>query len=459
MLQQSDALLSGAVCSDAPTALIPQAISFPADYHVPHATSVPAYQLVGVFHALLGEPELPRGARVSSLAAKWGLLHAALLRRRCSSSAPAAGVTDTAAAAYHAAVPRLLERTLLARVAVKLAAVLANPAVPPAARRAAAARHALLVHHCHTAVDTWTTAVAASPSMCVLHSALELVAPAVSAAVAAHTSGQQQQQQQAGAGRGRLMEAAALAALRGRLPSGWTLHSNLHVIKLDGAPLLGAPGLKQELDALVLDEGGAAVAIVEVKLGAGNPVGALLDDAASLTRVKRTLAGRQLTAITLSHGPLDVRGGSTADSSSSGSSSSSSGVESTNESRSRGKAVRGWTTLNVPVGSDVLPLYVVGQAVDGEGVRRGLAALVDSTSLRIMARSAEDAAACILMPPESDNASGTAPCSSCPPGVMTRVALRLGAAQRAEIAQQQQERFAALQDCMVFSLHALNACD
>lgn len=60
-------------------ALLQQHLQLPASFSVPTSTSVPAYQLVGVFRSMLGYPNLPQAAKTSSLEAKWGLLQLALL--------------------------------------------------------------------------------------------------------------------------------------------------------------------------------------------------------------------------------------------------------------------------------------------------------------------------------------------------------------------------------------------
>lgn len=89
-------------------ALVEQHIQWPEGFAIPKQTTVPAYQLVGVFRAMLGCPELPQGARASSLEAKWGLLHLLLLH--------AAGQHQQ----YEQRLQGLLDRVLLKRSADKL---------------------------------------------------------------------------------------------------------------------------------------------------------------------------------------------------------------------------------------------------------------------------------------------------------------------------------------------------
>lgn len=88
-----------------------QHIQMPSSYAVPIQTSVPAYQLVGIFRAMLGHPALPHGSRSASLEAKWGLLHLLLLH--------AAGEQLK----YEQKLQKLLDQVLLQHAANKLAQV------------------------------------------------------------------------------------------------------------------------------------------------------------------------------------------------------------------------------------------------------------------------------------------------------------------------------------------------
>jgi hypothetical protein len=47
------------------------------------------------------------------------------------------------------------------------------------------------------------------------------------------------------------------------LPEGWTLLTSLHLLGVDGQVLTDQKGCKYEVDMLVLDERGVAVAIIE----------------------------------------------------------------------------------------------------------------------------------------------------------------------------------------------------
>jgi hypothetical protein len=56
-----------------------QHVQLPGSFVVPSQTTVPAYQLVGLFRNFLGWPNLPHGAKATSLEAKWRLLQLTLL--------------------------------------------------------------------------------------------------------------------------------------------------------------------------------------------------------------------------------------------------------------------------------------------------------------------------------------------------------------------------------------------
>jgi hypothetical protein len=56
-----------------------QHVQLPGSFTVPNQTTVPAYQLVGLFRNFLGWPNLPQAAKTSSLEAKWRLLQLTLL--------------------------------------------------------------------------------------------------------------------------------------------------------------------------------------------------------------------------------------------------------------------------------------------------------------------------------------------------------------------------------------------
>lgn len=56
-----------------------QRLQLPNSFAVPSQTTVPAYQLVGLFRIFLGWPNLPQGAKATSLEAKWRLLQLTLL--------------------------------------------------------------------------------------------------------------------------------------------------------------------------------------------------------------------------------------------------------------------------------------------------------------------------------------------------------------------------------------------
>lgn len=68
-----------AAVSAVDAALHQQQVQLPGSFAVPSQTTVPAYQLVGLFRTFLGWPNLPQAARATSLEAKWRLLQLTLL--------------------------------------------------------------------------------------------------------------------------------------------------------------------------------------------------------------------------------------------------------------------------------------------------------------------------------------------------------------------------------------------
>jgi hypothetical protein len=60
-----------------------------------------------------------------------------------------------------------------------------------------------------------------------------------------------------------LLPAPGPQAVIKALPEGWTLLTSLHLLGVDGQVLTDQTGCKYEVDMLVLDERGVAVAIIE----------------------------------------------------------------------------------------------------------------------------------------------------------------------------------------------------
>lgn len=98
--------------------VVQQCIDMPSGYCVPEQTTVPAYQLIGIFRAILGYPTLPRHARSSTIEAKWGLLSLLLLH--------AAGQQQE----YQLKLQQLLDQVVLQHAANKVAQVCISGCLP-----------------------------------------------------------------------------------------------------------------------------------------------------------------------------------------------------------------------------------------------------------------------------------------------------------------------------------------
>ncbi|KAF8063099.1 hypothetical protein HT031_003938 [Scenedesmus sp. PABB004] len=449
----SDAAVAAAAAA-VRAALHGQRVALPRGFAVPAATTVPAYQLVGVLRAHLGCPTLPQAARCSSVEAKWGVLRLA--------AAAARGRGELAAE-----VDALLDRVLLPVAARKLAKVLANPAVPAANKQGARERHDALRARCAAALTAWAVAAAAGPAFAALGPALEAVGAAMAASLATGAAAGAAAATSAAGSQcsGRVMEAAALASLRRALPRGWALLPSLHLLGVDGAAFEGVqPGCKYEADMVVLDEAGVGVAVVEVKLGAANPVMTLCSDAGALLRLVDGAAGRTLTAIT--RAPLEGGGGGAAAApgpalaAAAAAAAAAGGGAGSALAKARAASAaapfaapaapgRAWTTWHVPVHPQCLPVYVLGKGIGPAELAKGAASLVDSCALKLMARSPADAAACLAPAVAAAAAAG----AGAPP-VSSRVPLALGPEQRALIMEQLCARVETLQRCLIFSLAA-----
>jgi hypothetical protein len=200
--------------------------------------------------------------------------------------------------------------------------------------------------------------------------------------------------------------------LQDALPAGWFLLPSLHLLGADHQLFAGQQGCKYEVDMLILDDQGVAVAIVEVKLGASNPLMALCNDAGSLMKLVELTAGKTVTAITQSDIRLYAASAAAigdrrlagepvlaaASSSSSSSSNSDSGPAAAGARALLAKAKAAtvgapfsegpnWQAVHVRFHDHVLPIYVVGKAIGRAEATKGLSSLVDSSALKLLSQS------------------------------------------------------------------------
>jgi hypothetical protein len=406
-----------------------------------------------------------------------------------------------AASAVHLALPPLL-----------LLQVLANPLVPQLNKDSAQQRYDNLRATCIDTITRWAAATAATPAFGHLQPAMSLAQPAMELSLAAGSWQCASSSQSSG----KLMEQAAVAVLQQSLPAGWSLLPSLHLLGADGEAFVVQQGCKYEVDMLVLDEQGVAVAIVEVKLAAANPLMSLFNDCSALMRLVDQVRGKTLTAITRSNlggcaaavaGMLQDRtsgvdkpaaavaaaaaaataadaqaftaGAQESDEETAGStidSLDSSSIDTTSSSGGGGgsalakaraatatapfAASSAWQTVHVRVHVGILPVYVLGKSIGEAEVLKGLASLVDSSALKLLSKAPADMAQAIMQPQQqhevqtsSSSSSSLKNGSSHGPGVVpSRITLSLSAEQQGSIMHHVHQRMEALEHCMIYSL-------
>eukprot|EP00775_Hariotina_reticulata_P005187 gene5187-5425_t len=354
----------------------------PAGFAVPPDTTVPAYQ----------------AARASSLEARWGLLALTLLH--------AAGDNQ----AFQQQLQQLLDDVLLPQAAQKLQKVMENSCVPEENKLAAQQRFQETFDECSYNITRWTVEACASPAFQELQPVMKAVADRLQISLAAghhqpSTPGTQSSSS------GKLMEKTVLQVLQDALPAGWFLLPSLHLLGADHQLFAGQQGCKYEVDMLILDDQGVAVAVVEVKLGASNPLMALCNDAGSLLKLVELTAGKTVTAITQSDIGLYAASAAAADGDrrmaaepvlaavSSGSSNSDARSAAAGASALLAKAKAAtagapfsqgptWQAVHVKFHDHVLPMYVVGKSIGEAEALKGLSSLVDSSALKLLSQSA-----------------------------------------------------------------------
>jgi hypothetical protein len=322
--------------------------------------------------------------------------------------------------------------------------VLANPLVPQLNKDAAQQRYNTLRTTCLDTITRWAAATAASPAFQHLQPAMSQVQPAMTASLAAGNW----QCAPSSASSGKLMEQAAVAVLQQSLPAGWSLLPSLHLLGADGQAFVVQQGCKYEVDMLVLDEQGIAVAIVEVKLAAANPLMSLFNDCSALLRLVEQVRGKTMTAITrsdlgscaaaaagmLQEKPLGtsqpaaaaaaatlavVSGCTAAESESDDAGSAIDSLDSSSTDSSNGSSSKGgsaaakaraatatapfssgsaWQTVHVQVHPGILPVYVLGKSIGEAEVLKGLASLVDSAALKLLSKAPADMGQAIMQP-------------------------------------------------------------
>jgi hypothetical protein len=398
---------------------------------------------------------------------------------------------------------------LLVLLLLLLRQVLANPLVPQPNKDSAQQRYDTLRATCIDTIARWAAATAATPAFGHLQPAMSLVQPAMEVSLAAGSWQCAASSQSSG----KLMEQAAAAVLQQSLPAGWSLLPSLHLLGADGEAFVVQQGCKYEVDMLVLDEQGIAVAIVEVKLAAANPLMSLFNDCSALMRLVDQVRGKTLTAITRSDlggcaaavaGMLQERtsgvdnpaaaaataaraqpytaGAQQFDEETAGStfdSLDSSSIDTTIISSSNGggggsalakaraatatapfAASSAWQTVHVRVHAGILPVYLLGKSIGEVEVLKGLASLVDSSALKLLSKAPADMAQAIMQPQQkhkaqTSNSSSSSVRNGSSQGsgvVPSRIPLTLSAEQQRSIMHHVHKRMEALEHCMIYSL-------
>lgn len=191
-----------------------------------------------------------------------------------------------------------------------------------------------------------------------------------------------------------------LQVLQSSLPAGWSLLPSLHLLGADGEQFQVEQGCKYEVDILVLDEQGTAVAVVEVKLAALNPLMSLFNDVNALLSIVDSIAGKTVTGITKSAIPAVAAATTAATVADIAAGTSIVGgpvlakAKAATQTAPFGEQL--WHTIHVKVHPDIAPIYILGRGIGDTEVQRGLLSLADSTALKLMARSAHTAASMLL---------------------------------------------------------------
>lgn len=248
------------------------------------------------------------------------------------------------------------------------------------------------------------------------------------------------------AANGDAMEQRVLSLVEGKLPAGWTLLSNAHIVALDGRHPGHHAACKWEVDLIALDETGTAVAIFEAKLANANPLMTLLTDvercialvdqlvgvsnvtvrlrdaegeayAAAEKLASRTVgvADEASCASASASPPTSASPSASADDEADGSCmSSSSGDEAESDSptavhigstassqlrqqlkderrrrRQEGKAAASkkmWRDVTVPIDPRLQPVYVLGRPLRRKDLLRGLLSCASAEALKIGAK-------------------------------------------------------------------------
>lgn len=334
--------------------------------------------------------------------------------------------------------------------------VLNNDQVPQEAKAAAQQRTQAGIAAARKALTAWYQSAAANVDVQLLLPVLAATFDAQQAAAAAaaedgYSEGEAEQTEQdtaaataAGAAAGAATEAASVRHLQQLLPVGWQLITNAHVTALNGTKMPHQSKVKGELDIVVVNPQGVAVAVVEVKLADANPVMTLVNDVTGLTAVMTALRGT--TASMLIKGPADLQqtcsdpGGSPRSSNGGGGSSNgttASGLQQgdvahtaavvpaapaaagsvaagtgTTLPSSTALAAPGsptslqakplitapfgqarWCAVEVPVDTQAQAVYVVGRPITEADWQRGLRTMADVAALQLLSQTASTLAA------------------------------------------------------------------
>jgi hypothetical protein len=320
---------------------------------------------------------------------------------------------------------------------------------------------------------------------------------------------------------GSRMEEAALQLLRTSMPSdGWHLIVNGHLVAVEGLLLKHLPqasSMKAELDMVLLDPSGLAVAILEVKLAAANPLMTCVSDVGGFMKLVDTVKGKRITlkvklpesegegeaqseqqgssnlwmhraeGVMLPDGDMglkqqqvcaDVDGSAVAKG-------STLSLEQLIRSRSSSPppiagpasssattaapvieapfGVPKWAEIEVPVAEDVVPLYMLGRGIGSAEWQRGLKAAGEVAALQVVCRTPEAMAAAAAaaagathvtsVPTVSENCDGTDQRQM----KLGKVALRLTEQQQVEVHQRVEKQLNQLRSCFILSMSAPTA--
>ena len=391
--------------------------------------------------------------------------------------------------------------------------VLNNPKVPEHAKAAAQQRLEQAISTTHTALEDWCISTSSSPTFKTLAPVIQAAVEALGPVPAWITNEAVDTNKE-----GSRMEEAALQLLKASMPSDcWQLIVNGHLVAVEGVLLKHLPqasAMKAEVDMLLLDASGVAVAVLEVKLAAANPLMTCVSDVGGFMQLVDTIKGKRIAlkvklpendgeqmdvneqlgswnflmrrpeGMVVPNGDVSSRGlaGSADDRGSalsleqlirSRSTSPPPNGNPASSSASTGATaapvieapfgVPKWAEVEVQVAEDVVPIYMLGRGIGSAEWQRGLRAAGEVAALQILCRTPETmaAAAAAAVTTEAVSKAGMLASSTMDQQQqkLGKVALRLTEQQRVQVQQRVEKQLSQLRSCFILSMAAPAAHD